>query len=722
MQALELILDDCKAVFLGENKKGEKHFSRTVVISGVCIEREIFHAILKVACRASGALSTVESQFKVVEGFVSNFTAFFSRPASSYPESSLDWMLALHNFLRFVLTDPKTQKQLSTRKNVWNYQICKILRLMRDDELIPIDVEIPVIPQNKQRNKHKDQTLLGRKKQETVKSSASVNKLLISIDYARGDADYLDFINEECVLRASKLKEVCLSYFANLKHDHQMGRKLAAVITDEDIADALTNGTYVRRSGKAKSNKTVLPKVTNQKIFEDGYIWALARIRYLMMSSSADPACVSTKALSEDDFYCSGTPQVSSCLRLYGNALRSHSAYSEKQYSLLVKSGVIYRFAGVLTNLDMIVLSCILIHEHPKINPDSILNAELYNKHGKTYFTIGDSKEPEIFSVDKPRAHERKITVLTPLAKEVLEFIVSSTTPIRRMLKASGNKQWRLLFLGLQLGNNLGPLKGKASAHLIGDHKGSVSLTKLYPELLDHNLKAGTLSLSALRNTMGVIKWFQTGSVREMARVLGNTYRVVLEHYIPPSLLSAWNNRLIRRFQQTLIVLAAYDEDYLLDVSDFSTMSDLTRFMVQMFFNSKPGSNPVDTVIHEKLVGRFAFIYGGSGPQSRRADAQFNLRLDPRTLAILYCYVEVAEKLPSNQRKRIDPTTNVSPQHFVNLTRMIIHVCEADKEEGFSDNSYDMESLRECHKQAIAQQDDIRKSFSGFSLHQEWSA
>ncbi len=366
MQILELKFDDSKAVFLGENKKGKKPLTRTVDISKVCIERTILHEILKVVCKASGALSTVNSQFKIVEGFVHNFVAFFSRSASSYPESSLEWSLALHNFLSFILIDPTTQKQLPTRKNVWNYQICKVLRLLRDIELIPIDVKIPTIPKKKQRNKHRGQTLLGSNKQEVVKSNTPVRKLLVNIDYTRGDADYLDTIYEECAQRTSKLKEVCLSYFTNLKHDHQTGRDLAAKVSDENISRALVNGTHERRSGKAKSNKTVLPKVTNQKIFEDGYVWALARLRYLM-NCSDDPDCISTKALSEDEFFCSSTSQVSSWLRLYGEALRSHSAYSDKQYSLLPKSGIFSRFTGVLTNLEMLVSARPILSSQPNV-------------------------------------------------------------------------------------------------------------------------------------------------------------------------------------------------------------------------------------------------------------------------------------------------------------------------------------------------------------------
>ncbi|WP_214653406.1 hypothetical protein, partial [Vibrio anguillarum] len=112
-------------------------------------------------------------------------------------------------------------------------------------------------------------------------------------------------------------------------------------------------------------------------------------------------------------------------------------------------------------------------------------------------------------------------------------------------------------------------------------------MSELYPEIAGHNV-----SLSSLRNTMGVLRWFESGSIREMAKTLGNTERVTLENYIPPVLLKMWNNRIIRRFQQTLIILSAYDEDYLIEVSDFQSMADLSYFMAQMFFCSERGRSP----------------------------------------------------------------------------------------------------------------------------------
>ncbi|WP_214657610.1 hypothetical protein, partial [Vibrio anguillarum] len=61
-----------------------------------------------------------------------------------------------------------------------------------------------------------------------------------------------------------------------------------------------------------------------------------------------------------------------------------------EQAALFRSNKLPYRFLGILSSLDMIALSIILIHEHPRINPDSILNAKLENKYGNSYLKITD--------------------------------------------------------------------------------------------------------------------------------------------------------------------------------------------------------------------------------------------------------------------------------------------------------------------------------------------
>lgn len=193
MQPLRVEIGQNQVVFTGENKKGGR-VTRTVDVSGCCIERDLLTEILELVRKRSGTLSENTSQVKVVEQGLVYIIEFFSRPNSSYPESSHEWQLTLLNFFRYVLVDPGTNKQISTRRNIWNYQIRKLLFFMRDHELIPIDVEIPKAKTKKQKYKHKEQSLLGKTKPVKVDVKTPVRKLLVNLDYTRTDAGYLDSI------------------------------------------------------------------------------------------------------------------------------------------------------------------------------------------------------------------------------------------------------------------------------------------------------------------------------------------------------------------------------------------------------------------------------------------------------------------------------------------------------------------------------------------------
>lgn len=70
-----------------------------------------------------------------------------------------------------------------------------------------------------------------------------------------------------------------------------------------------------------------------------------------------------------------------------------------------------------------------------------------------------------------------------------------------------------------------------------------------------------------------------------MQKRLGNSYRVAIEHYIPESLLQVWNERIIRRFQNTLLALAAAEEDYLPEVVDMPNLAELHRFWHSLSMN-----------------------------------------------------------------------------------------------------------------------------------------
>jgi hypothetical protein len=242
----------------------------------------------------------------------------------------------------------------------------------------------------------------------------------------------------------------------------------------------------------------------------------------------------------------------------------------------------------------------------------------------------------------------------------------------------------------------------------------------MYPELEKQGLTRGSLDLRRLRTTVGVLRWFETGSVLEMGRALGNTAQVALEHYLPPALLAAWNIRIVRRFQNTLIVLAAHEEDHLLDVTDFCSLTDLLHFMEQLVSDHPGGSSPIANAIHTRLGAR---VPTGQSEMPIVDDGRgrlLNIRCSVRSLAYLYAFDDYVTHLPASKREEVDPSTGLSAQAFIDVSRMIRHACEAPEVSAALHDQLDVEALRRIHRGALGQQEAMRAQFARFTLRREW--
>lgn len=220
----------------------------------------------------------------------------------------------------------------------------------------------------------------------------------------------------------------------------------------------------------------------------------------------------------------------------------------------------------------------------------------------------GDGSAP-IFSVNKPRARSRKYCELSQRSARVLRHILRATHPVRELMKRAGVPQWRYLFLGIVTESRTWKLGHPVSINAGVFHRSSGStLLNYYPNLADHGLQPGTLSHARIRNTQGVLSWFEEGSISACATKLGNTEEVSMKNYIPESLLNAWNERIIRRFQNTLLILAAANEDYLLNVVDLKTPADLNQFIAQLIFESRPDDSPIAKKFMNYLVTVICFV------------------------------------------------------------------------------------------------------------------
>ena len=682
------------AVFLLDNPKSEHPSRRYVSLAGVAIDQASMSSLLDAVWRYARGQSQ-SSQDQCVR-FLKAFVAFFRQGELKYPRSSAEWQQLLLSFLRFHLLDQTYSKQsVQNRVQSWKGTVRPALVFLLEERIIPSGVEIPRVDSRREPLAGAPPALLGRQSVRTLESPEIHQKLLVNVEFALDDADYLARIEQECRQKIATLRSVCLKHWNAMRADHETGNALAQARSEEQIETCVRAGEYRTLAPRAFKTSPLASAA-----LPDGHIWALA-VGKRLLRAGPGLNCVSVDTLCASPFFRKDTFNSAP----YYEALSRLSALPVHATELMGHTTQYYRFLGLLSGVDVAAACCLLMIEHPQFTSSSLNHAQLYDERGRLFLEAADGAGKMRFSLDKPRAGERKHAVLSELAREIVTYIVEVTEPIRTLMRDTGYKAWRYLFLGQQANGNVGPLMQSPMCSLTRDR---FSLIQLYPELAEQGLTRGSLDFRRVRNTMGVLRWFETGSLDEMSRCLGNTRQVALTNYLPAALLHAWNSRLVRRFQNTLIILAAHEEDYLLEISDFASFGDLLQFIAQLLEEHRDGTSPIASQLH----GRFGQRSGAS-PHGRL----LNVRCSAKSLAYLYAFDAYATALEPAQREYVDPLTGMSAQPLIDLSRMIRHACE-DRQLGNSLHEIlDIEALRRCHHEALAQQADLRARFARLTFN-----
>lgn len=655
---------------------------------------------------------SLSSQIAITGVFLRPLFAYFRVTGTPWPTTSADWQLAVYGFFQFYLTDTSwSQARAWFRMRAMQSKISGLLEFLKEEEIIPLDVVIPKTNQRRISSLAKDQPLLGQLGVSLADVAMQPSKLLVDINFGMNDADYLDAVEKKCRHLVSVIQETCLTHWNGLMQDAETGRQLAEQVTDARIEEAVTTGQYgtLRPKGGA-------PIRYASSSSPQGHIWALAIVRH-KLATATDIGCVSLRTLRSSPFFRN---HALNSKRTSYTALGDLTAMTPAQWQILTFPAQFYRFAGFLSNLDAAAACCLLSIEHPEFTSESMQNAKLMNVHGKPYLLLTDSREHSILSLDKPRAGRRKSVVLTSLSQKLIKDILRCTAPVRKVLKRAGDKTWRYLFLGITQNHGLnGFLMVVEGINIyITGGKSSIGLTTLYPALSQNGLTKGSFDLRRLRNTLGVIRWFESGSILEMSRRLGNTRKVALKHYLPPALLHAWNTRIIRRFQNTLIALAAHDEPYLLDVTDFSSMADVQHFVAQLVTEYPTKTSP----LADEVQRRFGTEQQQEAVSSASLPCLLSVRLSPRSLGFLYSYSELALRtLAPDKLDKVDVLSGLSPRQFIDMATLFRHAAENDGINRSLSEALDVPLLKKVHVEALTIQVGLDAQFARMAIKHRWA-
>lgn len=653
------------------------------------------------------------SQKDRIKQVLAPFFAGFRVLRASWPVSSQSWTLVLLNFFQWHFTNVESSARTDVRTRIWSCQFVPWFDCLQDAGIIPLDVVIPRAQTKKLSSLGQNvKLLLGQGRHLITDPKTSTQKLLVDVSFGMADVDYLNTIEQRCRHLVGVVKEVSLQHWRGAMQDAETGRKLASQVTDEMIEEALADGRYGEDIKTGRKHTFVRLASSAHPL---GIAWALAWVRYSLKRGDTRD-CVSAPTLRQSPFFNRGVFQEKN--RAYA-ALDGLTSQTPEQWEQYPSTARFYRFAGLLSGLDSTAACALLTIEHPQFTSESLQNAVLLNVRSKPRLLLTDNASRAIFVIDKPRAGKLKSASLSALAQEIVQDIIRTTAPVREVLKRAGDKRWRYLFLGTLNDHRTGRVGSlsvlPAGPGYLNGGQSTISLFRLYPVLKESGLGSGTLDYRRLRNTLGVIRWLETGSILEMSRKMGNSRKVALENYLPPALLHSWNTRIIRRFQNTLIVLAAHDEPYLLEVTDFSNLADLQHFIAQLILDYPSNTSPLADEVQRRLGGASPSVASSSG------SGLLNVRMSPKSLAYLYAFRDLVLKtLSFEQQNKVDALSGFSPSQFVDLAQLLTHAAENVKLHPSLRDSLDVKQLIDTHRRALALQREIDEQLSKLAVTREW--
>ena len=592
---------------------------------------------------------------------------------TSLPSNELGWQMLVRDIHYFIITRTDSEATLRTRvSSVW-MTIRGFLVCLVEAGIIPISVYLPPVREALESLDLSayHERLIGQKAPVGVKASATVEKLICSVSLARTDADYLEEIRDTLAARRHLLFETLAGYWKQIKENFEFGRRLRESVDWNELKPLVENYPLGEPAKHPANPTTSIRGLANY----------LAVIQY---EYDGCPPSDDDLRKFKRQFEClprfSSVSPIPDLTPKYGlpDAPYGRQGWSERN--------VLWWWQGRLSHFDVSMLAALLVMLNPSWTPSSILLAKVSNRNGKQYLDLSDKGHS--FEVDKPRAKAMKMETLDAVSYEIISTLIQEAAQLRDGLRAKGDSKASLLFLPYGNSKVVPPIPSAASSYLSattkrtkkGTVKRGVWLGMLYPELVAGGLDEGTISFAKIRNTEGVLEWFRTKSLRAVARKLGNTEKVVLQHYIPKPILDAWNTRMIRRFQNLWISVAAANEKFLLEVTDFSSLSDLHAFLQDLLrLHARTGS-PLAEMLHQ----RFDVLFVDESRDATKAggsNAHLHVAISKEALSALYSYQATILHLglPEAILDKPDVQTGLSPRHFLALTDLLQSRLPKDK-------------------------------------------
>ncbi|PVZ42590.1 hypothetical protein [Pseudomonas sp. CC120222-01a] len=526
-----------------------------------------------------------------------------------------------------------------SRKNMW--ECCKsLLRQLMADKLMPTVMMPPaILPRGRLLD---DASQLGVLGESIIPLPAPLSAsdtwpdiYLGTPSYVDSTDDFLDHIHEKLKHLAHETVTIAEEHWNSKIIKYRALRNKIDSVPPHRAAELL----------RSLDNKTI-DRFTSEinPMTKKGLINILAIMKYMIINHD-DVQQITWKTLANS------TPRFAFNTYLQVQVTKEIIRFADCElYDNKRMSKALCEILGIPNATDYAAAMIVLITDNPKFNPMSLTQSKLTNKNGKRYLIIGSEHVPTTFSVEKPRSKSRKSSNLSTRSSRIINEILEQSSIVREKLQKAQHPALHSLFIEI---TNKGINETVGISHEFCDRKYS-----LWDTLSDRLTAAGVnvqnFSLSAVRNTQGILEWFRTGSVRMMAKKMGNSAKTVLKSYIPPWILRRQYERTARAFQQKMIVLANIDCPWLLAASDFNTIEDLKAFMDSVLF--RPHGRDQFTNAMEKS---FRNEFPDEFEPFEHLKAKFLcLNLSSVSLAALRLFLDITEKKEETASEVTQSETN----------------------------------------------------------------
>ncbi|MFT0475081.1 hypothetical protein ACMSI6_14205 [Pseudomonas antarctica] len=643
-----------KIIFRIEREALRQGYSlHEVMYSATHMGENLHNYVLALLNMANGAPpSTAQSHTKILK----DICFYATNENVILPTAANDWQQFIFNYFEYFLTNTEYSSQtLKSRQNQWP------MTLIYFDQL----KSLKIIPNTAKYPKAKNKKLLSsaeKKKEYVIGDSYHILEnskrkhvrsvtYLADTSYTLDSPTYFEKLEEKLKEKSEKVQICANEYLDNLHECQEIGKKLVEKHGVSEIKTLVESRKVFR---------TDFPSHIADPRFFDGFEIMLATISYYFKNTNLINR-LNFKTLNKLPLLA-GLFKNNDVREFLKKKLRKVIGHKSPRGIGTIE--LLTRLLGFLSARDCAAAMLVLLHEHPAFTSNSLAQAKLLNKRGYRLILSLVGKKADLYSIEKLRANKRIKEILKPSSRRVIELIESSTTDLRAKLRIEGNKNYRYLFLvmttrGYGPPNNLGLIINKSS----------LNFYDCYEEFLQKNeIQRRGFTYSSVRNTSGLLEGFRSHSAKAMAKKLGNTERIVLNHYVAPWMVDMWNEHATRNFQQILVVLAAHNSPWLLRVSDFKNQSDLLKYIAKIITENKIGDP-----ISDQIQARF-----GTKKSLRENEDKAILNekliicLSAESLAMLYAYLEWASKtLTTEQQQRVDLDSGISPNALINLANLL---------------------------------------------------